>query len=90
MGNKYSFTEEELDKSYWNLKDVRHKISAVRPDGNICIIKDRCKSSECYDILMITGLNRGQRRWIRERDIIFSSIRKIENEDISNYGLKIL
>ena len=63
-------------------------IYVLRPNGNVCIVTDTEFSYvECYEVLILTGTERGVKKIVRKRDIVTSKCKKPSQEDILNYRI---
>lgn len=60
-------------------------IAILRPDGDVVIIEDACYETETFYVIYVTGEKRGQRSYIRKRNII--KTRKATESDKEHYRL---
>lgn len=60
-------------------------IAVLRPEGDVVIIEEADYEAEIFQVVYVTGEKRGQRSWIRKRNII--KTRMVTNVDKEDYRL---
>lgn len=56
----------------------------LRPTGDICIIYDTYNDIQVYEIIIVTGKDRGKHKYVRRREIVLTKGRKPDIIDIES------
>ena len=71
------------------IKPTYGNIYPIRPDGTMIIIVDNdFEYVECYGVIILTGDNSGQFKFIKRREIVIEKGRKPTKDDIKHYRIK--